>query len=403
MKHLIQVIFSVTLVACSTSTATSTGTVTPTINKTLTPATSPTTGITSGIQPAEIVNAIAFPDSNNYEWQLIARGLNRPLDIKSAADDSGRLFVVEKPGIIRIYQEGELLKAPFLNIASRVNDLDREQGLLGLAFHPSYQQNGYFYVNYIDAAGDTIISRFHAQDNTADRNSETILLKVQQPYTNHNGGALAFGPDGYLYLGLGDGGGSGDPFRNAQNKNSLLGKILRIDVDHGNPYSIPSDNPFGNEVWAYGLRNPWRISFDRVSGDLWIADVGEATWEEINYLPAGSTGGVNFGWSIMEGNHGYDGPPQLSLRWPVAEYNHADGCAVTGGYVYRGSMPEWNGIYLYGDYCTGFIWGTIVSSTRAQSELLFQSGRIITSFGEDEAGELYLTSDGGEVYKLVKK
>jgi glucose/arabinose dehydrogenase len=402
MKYLIRVVFSVTLVACA-NTAPSTGTATRAINQTSTPATSPATFITSAIQPTESGNTTAFPDSNNYEWQLIAGGLHRPLDIQSAADDSGRLFIVEKPGTIRIYQAGELLKTPFLNITARVNDLDREQGLLGLAFHPSYEQNGYFYVNYIDAGGDTVISRFHAQGNAADPNSETIFLKIQQPYTNHNGGALAFGPDGYLYLGLGDGGGSGDPFGNAQNTNHLLGKILRIDVDHGEPYSIPADNPFGNEVWAYGLRNPWRISFDRMSGDLWIGDVGEYQWEEINYLPADSAGGVNFGWSIMEGSHGYDGPPQLSLRWPVAEYHHKDGCAVTGGYVYRGSMPEWNGIYLYGDYCTGFIWGTIVSNTSSQTELLFESGKVITSFGQDEAGELYLASDNGEVYKLVKK
>ncbi len=401
MKYLIRVVLSVTLVAC-TNTTRPTGMTTLTVNQTATPAASAATVITTGIPPTEIGNAI-FPDPNHYEWQLITRGLDRPLDIQSASDDSGRLFIVEKAGIIRIYQEGELLKPPFLNIVSRVNDLDREQGLLGLAFHPAYTQNGYFYVNYIDSAGDTVISRFHAQDNTADRNSETILLKIHQPYTNHNGGALAFGPDGHLYLGLGDGGGSGDPFGNAQNTNSLLGKILRIDVDHGSPYSIPSDNPFGNEVWAYGLRNPWRISFDRLSGDLWIADVGEANWEEINYLPAGSAGGVNFGWSIMEGTHGYDGTTQLSLRWPVAEYGHAQGCSVTGGYVYRGSMPEWDGIYLYGDYCTGFIWGTIVSNTRAQTELLFRSGQIITSFGQDQAGELYLASDSGEVYKLVKK
>jgi glucose/arabinose dehydrogenase len=402
MKYFIRVVFSVTLVACANTTR-PTGTTTLTINQTSTPTASLATASTPGIRLPEIANATAFPAPLHYEWQLIAGGLHRPLDIQSAADNSGRLFLVEKPGIIRIYQEGELLKTPFLNIPARVNDLDREQGLLGLAFHPSYEQNGYFYVNYIDAGGDTVISRFHAQGNTADPNSETILLKIQQPYTNHNGGALAFGPDGYLYLGLGDGGGSGDPFGNAQNTNHLLGKILRIDVDHGDPYGIPADNPFGNEVWAYGLRNPWRISFDPMSGDLWIADVGESHWEEINYLPAGSAGGVNFGWSLMEGNHGYDGPPQLSLRRPVAEYGHKDGCAVTGGYVYRGSMPEWNGIYLYGDYCTGLIWGTIVLSTTAQTELLFQSGRVITSFGQDEYGELYLASDNGEVYKLIRK
>jgi glucose/arabinose dehydrogenase len=401
MKYFLWVVFSVTLVAC-TNTTRPTGTATPTINQTSIPQAAPATVITTGTLPAEIGNTI-FPDPDHYAWQLLVRGLHRPLDIQSAFDDSGRLFIVEKPGMIRIYERDELLELPFLNIASRVNDSDREQGLLGLAFHPAYKQNGYFYVNYIDSAGDTVISRFHAEGNAADPGSETILLKVRQPYTNHNGGALAFGPDGHLYFGLGDGGGSGDPFGNAQNTNNLLGKILRIDVDHGDPYSIPADNPFGNEVWAYGLRNPWRISFDRMSGDLWIGDVGEYQWEEINYLPANSVGGVNFGWSIMEGTHGYDGTPQLNLRWPVAEYNHADGCAVNGGYVYRGSMPEWNGIYLYGDYCTGLIWGTIVSRTSSQTELLFQSGKVITSFGQDQAGELYLASDNGEVYKLVKK
>jgi glucose/arabinose dehydrogenase len=401
MKYFMWVVFSVTLAAC-TNTIRPTGTATLAVNQTPTLQTAPATVITTGTPPAEIGNAI-FPDPDHYEWQLVARELHRPVDIQSALDGRGRLFIVEKHGMIRIYEGTEILEPPFLDIVSRVNDSDREQGLLGLAFHPAYKQNGYFYVNYIDSAGDTVISRFHAQGNAADPGSETILLKVQQPYTNHNGGALAFGPQGYLYLGLGDGGGSGDPFGNAQNTNNLLGKILRIDVDHGDPYSIPPDNPFDNEVWAYGLRNPWRISFDRMSGDLWIGDVGDYQWEEINYLPAGSVGGVNFGWSIMEGTHGYDGAPQLNLRWPVAEYNHADGCAVNGGYVYRGSMPEWNGIYLYGDYCTGLIWGTIVSRTSSQTELLFQSGKVITSFGQDEAGELYLASDNGEVYKLVKK
>jgi glucose/arabinose dehydrogenase len=402
MKYFIRVVVSVTLVAC-TNTTRPAETATLTINQTAMRAASPTAISTTGMPPTETVHIPAFPDPDQYEWQLIARGLDRPLDIQSAPDHSGRLFIVEKPGMIRMYEGDALLENPFLNIVSRVNDLDREQGLLGLAFHPAYQQNGYFYVNYIDSGGDTVISRFHAEGNAADPGSETILLKIQQPYTNHNGGALTFGPDGHLYLGLGDGGGSGDPFGNAQNTNNLLGKILRIDVDHGDPYTIPSGNPFGNEVWAYGLRNPWRISFDRMSGDLWIGDVGEANWEEINYLPAGSDGGVNFGWSIMEGNHGYDGTPQLGLRRPVVEYDHEVGCSVTGGYVYRGSMPEWYGIYLYGDYCSGSIWGTIISNANATSELLFQSGQNITSFGQDQAGELYLASDSGQVYKLIKK
>ena len=227
---------------------------------------------------------------------------------------------------------------------------------------------------------------------------------IEQPYSNHNGGALAFGPDGYLYAGLGDGGLAGDPHKNGQNTTSLLGKILRIDVNNGNPYAIPSDNPFGNEVWAYGLRNPWRISFDSATGDLYIGDVGQGDWEEIDYLPVGSQGGANFGWSIMEGNHGYDGEAQPGLLLPAAEYSHNEGgCSVTGGYVYRGAMPEWNGIYLYGDYCTGTVWGLILSKAGWQSQVMFETGVTITSFGQDESGEIYFASDNGNIYQLTNK
>jgi glucose/arabinose dehydrogenase len=401
MKHPVWVALSVSLIAC-TSTATPAGTATLFIPVTFTPGASLITPPIE-VRPTEIVHATAFPDVSNYEWRPMARGLGRPVDIQSAGDGSGRLFIVNKSGYIQIYEGGQVQDDRFLNIVLRVNDIEREQGLLGLAFHPAYEQNGYFYVNYTDYDGDTVIARFRAQGDTADPASEMVLLRVEQPYINHNGGALAFGPDGYLYMGLGDGGGIGDPFGNAQNLDSLLGKVLRIDVDHGDPYSIPSDNPFGNEVWAYGLRNPWRISFDRATGDLWIADVGERAWEEINYLRAGLAGGTNFGWSIMEGSHGYDGEPDLSLRWPAAEYSHDYGCSVTGGYVYRGSMPEWNGIYLYGDYCTGFIWGTILSSTSFQTELLFQTGQNITTFGMDEDGELYMAGDNGSLYLLTEK
>jgi glucose/arabinose dehydrogenase len=276
-------------------------------------------------------------------------------------------------------------------------------GLLGLSFHPDYDQNGYFYVNYTGEGGNTRISRFHASGNLADSNSENVLLLVEQPFPNHNGGALTFGPDGYLYAGLGDGGSAGDPHKNGQNKEVLLGKILRIDVNNGDTYSIPSDNPFGNEVWAYGLRNPWRISFDRATGDLWIGDVGQNQWEEIDYLPAGSQGGANFGWSIMEGNHGYDGEAQPGLLLPVAEYGHnIGGCSVTGGYVYRGAtMPEWNGVYFYGDYCSGKVSGLILSDGQWQSQVLFEAGVTITTFGQDESGEIYLASDNGNVYHLT--
>ena len=351
-----------------------------------------------------IVNAGSFPNADDYQWTIIASGLDRPVDIQPANDGSGRLFIIEKSGYIRVYENGQLLDAPFLDITDRVNDSGNEMGLLGLAFHPDTKQNGFFYVNYTGDGGHTRISRFQASGNFSNSNSENILLLIEQPYPNHNGGALAFGPDGYLYAGLGDGGLAGDPHKNGQNTTALLGKILRIDVNNGNPYSIPSDNPFGSEVWAYGLRNPWRISFDRATGDLYIGDVGQGDWEEIDYLPAGSQGGANFGWSIMEGNHDYDGSAQPGLLLPVAEYSHNEGgCSVTGGYVYRGAMPEWNGIYLYGDYCTGTVWGLILSNGQWQNQVMFETGVTITSFGQDESGEVYFASDNGNVYHLTKK
>jgi glucose/arabinose dehydrogenase len=360
--------------------------------------------------PTEVpvtVSAGSFPNSADYEWQIVANDLRRPVDVQSANDGTGRLFIIEKYGVIRVMENELLLIEPFLDIDDRVNDYDNnEMGLLGFAFHPEYEENGYFYVNYTGEDGNTRISRFHADGNIADPGSELVLLTIQQPYRNHNGGAVAFGPDGYLYLGLGDGGSAGDPQKNGQNTASLLGKILRIDVNSGDPYAIPSDNPFGNEVWAYGLRNPWRISFDRATGDLWIGDVGQNQWEEIDYFPAGGTPGANYGWSIMEGNHGYDGESQPGLLLPVVEYNHYSAgydCSVTGGYVYRGSLPEWNGIYIYGDYCSGKVWGVFQSNGTWQNQLLFDLDVTIASFGEDEAGELYLASDSGQVYKLVKK
>ena len=362
----------------------------------------------TAIPPTNIptANASQFPDPNAFAWVPVIDGLTRPVDLQSAFDGSGRLFIIEKYGAIRIFKDGQLLDQPFLNIDDRVNDYSNEMGLLGLGFHPNFEQNGYFYVNYTGEGGHTRISRFQANGDSADPNSEQVLMIVDQPFPNHNGGAVVFGPDGYLYLGLGDGGAGGDPQKNGQNKSALLGKILRIDVDNGDPYAIPADNPFGNEVWAYGLRNPWRISFDRATGDLWIGDVGQGEWEEVDYLPAGSPGGANFGWSIMEGSYGYDGEPQPGLLLPVAEYSHSNpysGCSVTGGYVYRGSMPEWNGVYLYGDYCEGTVWGLILSDGQWQSQVLFEADLRITSFGEDEAGELYLVSDTGEVFILARK
>jgi glucose/arabinose dehydrogenase len=335
---------------------------------------------------------------------MIATGLARPDTL--SVDGSGRLFVIEKPGRIRIIQNDQLLDQPFLDISNRVGSSGNEQGLLGLAFHPNYTQNGRFFVNYTDNSGNTVIARFQVSGdpNVADPNSEVKLLGIDQPFPNHNGGELAFGPDGYLYDGQGDGGSAGDPFGNAQKKDVLLGKILRLDVDSAEPYAVPSDNPFGNEVWAYGLRNPWRFSFDKLTGDLYIADVGQNTWEEIDYLPKGSAGGTNFGWNLREGAHDYNGSASPDLTEPVAEYSHQEGgCSVTGGYVYRGSMPEWNGIYLFGDYCTGLIWGLIHSGNNWQKQQLFDMDFTITSFGQDEKGEVYLVSDSGSVYRLAKK
>ncbi len=359
-------------------------------------------------QPTEapVTTVGQFPDPSGFAWTPILNGLDRPVDLQSSFDGSGRLFIIEKYGAIRIFKDGQLLDQPLLNIDDRVNDESNEMGLLGLAFHPNFEQNGYFYVNYTGDGGHTRISRFTASGDSADPNSEQVLMVVDQPFPNHNGGGVVFGPDGYLYLGLGDGGAGGDPFKNGQNTNALLGKLLRIDVNNGDPYAIPADNPFGNEVWAYGLRNPWRFSFDRATGDLWIGDVGQGEWEEVDYLPAGSPGGANFGWSIMEASYGYDGEAQPGLLLPAAEYSHSNpysGCSVTGGYVYRGSMPEWNGVYLYGDYCEGTVWGLILSNGQWQSQVLFEAGVTITSFGEDEAGELYLLSDTGSVYLLERK
>ncbi len=386
--------------------------VSPTITPLAPPIVVPATQAESQPQPESasapaidppVVAASSFPNAADYEWQPIISGLNRPVDIQSANDGSGRLFIIEKLGYIRVYENEKLLETPFLDITDRVKASGNEMGLLGLTFHPDYEKNGFFFVNYTGDSGNTRISRFQSNGNSAEKTSETVLLVIEQPYENHNGGALAFGPDGYLYAGLGDGGLAGDPHKNGQNIETLLGKILRLDVNNGDTYTIPSDNPFGNEVWAYGLRNPWRISFDRATGDLWIGDVGQGDWEEIDYLPAGAESGANFGWSIMEGSHRYDSEPQSGLLLPAAEYSHAEGgCSVTGGYVYRGTaMPEWAGVYLYGDYCSGKVWALILSNGQWQSQVMFETGVLITSFGQDESGEIYLASDTGNVYHLT--
>jgi len=406
MKRLILLLI-LPLIACSGLSATRPSTPVPAsaAQTDSSPIALPATSIPTQIPSAP--STTTFPDPAAYTWrQLIDTPLQRPTDL--IADGTGRLFVLEKRGFVRIIQNGQLLSDPLLDITDRVNEDSNEMGLLGIALHPNFSQNGYFYVNYTGAGGDTFISRFQANGDHAASSSELKLLKIKQPFPNHNGGSLAFGPDGYLYAGLGDGGGSGDPFGNAQSLDTLLGKILRIDVNSTQPYAIPTDNPFGNEIWAYGLRNPWRISFDKQTGDLYIADVGQGDWEEIDFVSQGAPGGMNFGWDYYEGNHEYDPPAtgDSELWFPVAEYSHAEGgCAVTGGYVYRGSMPEWNGIYLYGDYCTGHVWGLIKpeGGEQWQAQLLFEAPILITSFGQDEHGEIYLLSDDGKIYQLVRK
>jgi glucose/arabinose dehydrogenase len=363
---------------------------------------------------------------------LIPSGLSSPIGLAQAGDGSGRLFIVERCGKIRIF-DGSLLAGSFLDLGATGSDLivcGDEQGLLGLAFHPDYESNGFFYVFYTRKAdGALTIARYEVSavdPNLANAGSGTVLLTIPHPtFANHNGGQLAFGPDGYLYISTGDGGSGGDPSDNAQNLNSLLGKILRIDVDGddfpGDParnYAIP-DNPFAggapgaDEIWAYSLRNPWRFSFDRVTGDLFIGDVGQGTWEEIDFQPAASPGGENYGWDVLEGAHCFeDSPPGTCNAFlnggsvlPILEYNQttAGHCAVTGGYVFR-NLPahSWTGNYIYGDFCSGHIWRGAESSPGAwTSELWSDSPFNISSFGESESGRVYVVHIGGSVQWLA--
>ncbi len=358
-----------------------------------------------------------FPDPNLYQWKTVVSGLELPVDIQNAGDE--RLFVVERTGRIRIVKENFLSDIPFLDIRRQVGSGSSEQGLLGLAFHPRYAENGFFFVNYTDRNGNTVISRFQvsAEDpDQADPASELRLLDVEQPYPNHNGGGMVFGPDGYLYIGLGDGGSGGDPQGFGQSPNTVLGKILRIDVDNGSPYGIPADNPYAGgggfpEIWATGLRNPWRFAFDSLTGDLYIGDVGQNAWEEIDFLPAGSPPGANFGWKFFEGSHPYIGEPPsgLELIMPAWEYDHGLGCSVTGGVVYRGEdFPSWQGIYLFGDYCSGRIWGLARNGVGSDSEwsllTLFDTSFTLSTFGVDMNGEVYLTDyRAGTIYRLGER
>jgi len=332
-------------------------------------------------------------------------------------DTSGLIFVTEQGGVIYSFSAANPQQVDiFLDITDRVNRGGNEEGLLGLVFDPDYQGNGYFYVYYSVAdPARSVLSRFSLdQENTdvADPESEVIIMEVEQPYSNHNAGQLAFGPDGYLYIALGDGGSAGDPLGNGQNLGTLLGSILRIDVSGlsgPGDYEIPADNPFvgtegaQEEIWAYGLRNPWRFSFDLQTGLLWAGDVGQSSWEEIDII----TKGANYGWNIMEGSHCYSpatGCNQSELTLPVVEYDHSQGCSVTGGYVYRGDqIASFQGYYIYGDYCSGNIWALAYDgSVVTENILLVDSGLSITSFGEDLAGNLYILDRQGGVYTLVE-
>jgi glucose/arabinose dehydrogenase len=356
------------------------------------------------------------PPDSSAELVLtpVAAGLSLPLYLTAPAGDA-RLFVVEKTGAIRIVKDGALLPTPFLDLSGAVSN-GGEQGLLSMAFHPDYATNGFFYVDYTDVDGTTQVVRYSvssADPDAADPASAKTILTVEQPFANHNGGLLLFGPDGKLYIGLGDGGSGGDPFGNGQELGTLLGKILRIDVDAGDPYAVPTDNPFvgragaRGEIWAYGLRNPWRFAFDAEGDRLYIADVGQGSWEEVDVVP-GDDGGRNFGWNIMEGAHCYNASScdQTGLTLPVLEYSHDEGCSITGGFVYRGSLaPAVRGHYFYSDYCSGFLRSFTFDGTAATDTTTWDVGDIanVQSFGEDAAGELYVLSTNGTVYRVGEK
>jgi glucose/arabinose dehydrogenase len=343
----------------------------------------------------------------------VASGLDSPVFLTAPRGDA-RLFVVEQPGRIRVIENGQLLATPFVDLTSRIS-AGGERGLLGLAFHPSYATNGFFYVNYTDTRGDTRVERYtvsRTDRNRADVATSLLLLAIPQPYANHNGGMLAFGPDGKLYVGTGDGGSGGDPLGNGQSLSTLLGKLLRVDVDAGTPYAVPRDNPFAGragartEIWAYGLRNPWRFAFDPPSNRLYIADVGQGRVEEID-VARDSEAGLNYGWNVMEGSECYNatGCRKDELRQPVAEYDHGStgGCSITGGYVYRGSIAGIRGHYFYADYCRGWVRSIRLDGAGAVAERReWNVGTLgsVTSFGVDAAGELYVMSANGRVWRF---
>ena len=392
-----------------------------------------------------IIPLLLFAEEKNLSSVLIADGYKKPVFITSSPNNAKLLYIVEQAGLIKIINDGKKLSRPFFDINKRVVNPNRpgdERGLLGFAFHPNHTNNGKFYINYMDNDGNTIISEFSTNSELrADHKSERIILKLKQPYGNHNGGDIQFGPDGYLYISIGDGGKAGDPLNAGQDLSSLFGKIIRIDIEQ-KPYGIPKSNPFfgqkdkREEIWAWGLRNVWRFSFDKQTGDKYLADVGQNKWEEVNFEPASSEGGLNYGWRIMEANHCYDPKencPTEGLIKPIIEYpndaNHpafafriieelsfsetdVEGCSVTGGYVYRGQkIKSMQGQYIFGDYCSGNIWtlkvvnGKAINFKNRTEEINIGGGEFttyISSFGQDSDGEIYIIDYNGGIYKLIE-
>jgi glucose/arabinose dehydrogenase len=363
--------------------------------------------------PLIILLLVTAASAQEVALQSIASGLDQPVALTHAGDT--RLFITQQTGTLMIYDALGLRATPFLDIRSLVLS-GGERGLLSVAFHPLYRDNGFFFVYYTNRNGDNSLARYKVSSDPdrADPASGTILLTIPHPdFANHNGGQLQFGPDGYLYIGTGDGGSGGDPNNHAQDLTQLLGKLLRIDVDHGLPYTIPASNPFfarsgaRNEIWAYGLRNPWRFTFDRSTGDLWIGDVGQDSYEEVDLQPVTSIGGENYGWRRMEGFHCYNPSTNCfdpSFTLPILEYPHTQGaCSISGGYRYRGTqIPTLKGAYLYGDYCTGTIWTATQTNGVWTSKTLFTTTIRISSFGEDVSGELYVMDVAkGIVYKFI--
>jgi glucose/arabinose dehydrogenase len=407
------IIAAFAVAACGEATPTPSGATPPLVTPVPTPSATPQATPAATATPAILTPA---PEVERIALEPVADGLQSPLFAGHAGDGSGRLFVLEQPGRIRVIRDGRLLEEPYLDLSRRIAS-GGERGLLGLAFSPAFATDGRLYVNYTDRDGNTVVSEIVAPDPAADRAdpaSERVLLVIDQPYPNHNGGALAMGADGLLWIATGDGGSGGDPLGAGQRLDTLLGKLLRIDPRPagGAPYGIPADNPFVGrsdaraEIWAYGLRNPWRFSFDRQTGDLWVADVGQNAFEEVNRWPAGSPAGPNFGWNTMEASACFDpaeGCSTEGLVLPVDEYGHDLGCSVTGGYVYRGeAIPGLAGTYLFADFCSGTIWGLDAAADAPAARVLLESGVSVASFGEDEAGELYVVDlAGGRVLRVV--